>query len=129
MARSNRQSTFIRLREQFPFFTFEIQEYTLSASGLDIRFTFNLADRHKFQPLLFIPRKSFFLTDEKIANSLENIVFNIGMIELISYWKAACPPKLIIRPFSLSPEQQAWWKKIYFHGLGEFFFLNCHGMF
>jgi hypothetical protein len=46
------------------------------------------------------------------------------MIELISYWKAACSPRLVIRPFALHPEQTAWWKKLYFHGLGEFFYLN-----
>lgn len=56
--------------------------------------------------------------------SIENLVFHIGMVELISYWKAACPPKVVIMPHSLLPEQIDWWKKQYFHGLGEFFYLN-----
>jgi hypothetical protein len=90
--------------------------------GLSISFTFNLAGQYHFKPSLFIPRKSVFLEDEKIMNQLDNIVFNIGMVELISYWKAACPPNLIIKPYSLHPEQIAWWKKLYFHGLGEFFY-------
>jgi UDP-N-acetyl-alpha-D-muramoyl-L-alanyl-L-glutamate epimerase len=124
MARSSRQSTFVQLRQQFPFFTFESQEYSLTARGLDIRFTFNLADLVKFHPTLFIPRRSFFLADERYADHLGNMVFNIGMIELISYWKAACAPKLIVKPFALDPEQAAWWKKLYFNGLGEFFYLN-----
>lgn len=124
MVRSSRQNDFFQFREQFPFFVFEKQEYALTARGLDIRFTFNLADQHKFHPTVFIPRKSGFLPDEKIADRLDNIVFNIGMIELISYWKAACAPTLVIRPFGLHPQQLAWWKKVYFHGLGEFFYLN-----
>jgi hypothetical protein len=124
MARSSRQSIFVQLREQFPFFIFEKQEYTLTARGLDIRFTFNLADQYQFHPTLFIPRKSCFLADEKIADHLDCIVFNLGMIELISYWKATCSPKIIIRPFILNAEQLIWWKKLYFHGLGEFFYLN-----
>ena len=124
MARSSNQEKFLQFREQFPFFTFEKQEYRLSEPGLDIRFTFNLADQHYFYPTLFIPRKAFFLEDEKIVSHLDNIVFNLGMIELISYWKAACSPKVVIKPYALHPEQVAWWKKLYFHGLGEFFYLN-----
>ena len=124
MARSSRNDKFLQLREQFPYFVFESQEYELTSRGLDIRFSFNLAGRYSFSPTLFIPRKPWFLPDEKIAGHLDNIVFNIGMIELISYWKAACPPRLIVRPFGLSAEQVAWWKNLYFHGLGEFFYLN-----
>ncbi|MCX6268363.1 MAG: hypothetical protein NTW16_13545 [Bacteroidetes bacterium] len=124
MARSSRQNSFLQFREQFPFFVFEKQEYALNSRGLEIMFTFNLSNQYEFHPLLFIPRKTFFLADEKIENHLDNIIFNIGMIELISYWKAACSPKLIVKPFSLYPEQAAWWKKLYFNGLGEFFYLN-----
>jgi UDP-N-acetyl-alpha-D-muramoyl-L-alanyl-L-glutamate epimerase len=124
MVRSSRQKSFLQLRDRFPVFTFEKQEYALTARGLDIRFTFNLAGRYIFYPTLFIPRKSCFLSHDKIAGRLDNIVFNIGMIELISYWKAACPPAVVIKPFAMRPEQVAWWKKLYFNGLGEFFYLN-----
>ncbi len=124
MARSSSEDKYNRLRRQFPYFVFEKQEIALNPEGLDIRFTFNLAGQFYFHPTLFIPRKSFFLPDGAIAGHLDNIVFNIGMIELISYWKAACAPKLIIRPFSLHPDQVTWWKKLYFNGLGEFFYLN-----
>lgn len=55
---------------------------------------------------------------------MQNLIFHIGMVELVSYWKAACPPQVIIKPFKLVPEQIAWWKEIYFQGLGEFFYLN-----
>ena len=124
MTKSSRQDKFLQLRKQFPFFIFEKQEYALTSIGLEICFTFNLADQYKFYPTLFIPWKSCFQPEKDIAGRLSNIVFNIGMIELISYWKAGCAPLLIIRPFSLQPEQVAWWKKLYFHGLGEFFYLN-----
>ena len=124
MARSSRQQKFLQLRQQFPVFIFEKQDYTLTSQGLGIRYTFNLAGQYRFYPTLFIPRKSFFLADEEISNRLDNIVFNIGMIELISYWKAACSPTVVIKPFNLDPAQIAWWKNLYFHGLGEFFYLN-----
>ena len=52
------------------------------------------------------------------------MVFNIGMIELISYWKCACPENVIIKCGKLTDEQIAFWKKLYFNGLGELFYRN-----
>ncbi len=122
--KSNHQEKFSRLRGQFPFFIFERQDYSLTSDGLQIQYTFNLSDQWYFHPKIFIPRKTFFLSDDFFFAKLDNIVFNIGLIELISYWKTACSPLVLIRPFALSPEQCSWWKKLYFLGLGEFFYLN-----
>lgn len=124
MSKSNHQEKFLQLREQFPFLAFEKQEFSLTSAGLAIRYSFNLSGKVSFHPELFFPRKTFFLKDEELSGKLDAIIFNIGMIELISYWKAACSPKLIIRPFILSDAQAGWWKKLYYHGLGEFFYLN-----
>lgn len=52
------------------------------------------------------------------------IIFNLGMAELVSYWKCACPPVVRIECGSLTEEQCLWWKKLYFNGLGEFFYKN-----
>ncbi|MFH1297379.1 MAG: hypothetical protein ABIJ04_08925 [Bacteroidota bacterium] len=124
MEKSNRHDKFLQLRDEFAFFTYEGYDYSYSGHGLDIRFYFNLADRYNFSPTTFIPHKEFFIPEEQIMELLPSLVFHLGLIELISYWKAACPPKLIIKPHALSPEQVAWWKKCWFNGLGEFFFLN-----
>ena len=55
---------------------------------------------------------------------LEPLVFHIGLIELLSYWKCACPPVIRLEGKSLTPSQQAWWNKLFYKGLGEFRFLN-----
>ncbi len=57
-------------------------------------------------------------------DEFHNFVFHIGMVELISYWKLACPPVVKVVPHHLTEAQILWWKKLYFHGLGEFFYLN-----
>ena len=46
------------------------------------------------------------------------------MVELVSYWKCACPPKVIVKCGQLDEFQKNWWKKLYFGGLGEFFYRN-----
>ena len=121
---SNRQEKFLQLRRDFPVFTFEEYEFSFGEHGLDIWFHFNLAGQHQFYPTIFIPRKSFFLPEEQFFSHLPLLVFNLGLIELISYWKAACSPLLVIKPHFLEPEQITWWKKTWFRGLGEFFYLN-----
>ena len=124
MSKSIRQKKFIELRREFPTFSYEKYDYLLTESGLEVRYTFSISERFHFHHTLFFPRKSWFLPDENILPHLPNILFQIGMIELISYWKLTCSPQLIIKPHRLLPEQVSWWKKLYFNGLGEFIYLN-----
>ncbi|MDR1951687.1 MAG: hypothetical protein LBP96_05610, partial [Bacteroidales bacterium] len=89
-----------------------------------IEFLFVVDERIKFQPTLAIPARSFCKFDELSDEQINLLAFHIGMIELVSYWKATCSPKVVIKPFSLSSAQVEWWKKLYFQGLGEFFYVN-----
>jgi hypothetical protein len=96
----------------------------MNKQNLIAEFVFNMADKYLFKPKLKIPCRQFYLFNELQKKDLDVFVFNIGMVELISYWKLACPPQVIVKPFSLDGAQVRWWKKLYFNGLGEFFYLN-----
>jgi hypothetical protein len=126
MNRPDNFSIFQDLRKEFPVFTYDSHQYYFSGNSLEISFSFNLSGKYFFNPRVSIPYKNnlFLPFDSLSATSLDNLVFHIGMIELISYWKAACPPKVIIKPYNLSASQVKFWKKIYYHGLGEFFYMN-----
>ena len=76
-----------------------------------------------FAPTLTMPLAPFENLPADIKG-LETIIFNIGMIELLSYWKAACPPLVIVKAGTLNKQQITWWKKLWFNGLGEFFYTN-----
>ena len=52
------------------------------------------------------------------------MLFGLGMVELVSYWKIACPPRVTVFAGSLTREQILWWKDLYYLGLGEFFYTN-----
>lgn len=54
---------------------------------------------------------------------IKKIIFNIGIIEGISYYKIL-PVKNYIINTTLKEEQKKWWSKIYFKGLGEYRYLN-----
>lgn len=115
---------YLKLRQEYNFFTYENYHYTIDNNNLKIEFEFNLSGKYIFRPSLSFPSRSFYNFEDLPDTLLQNIIFHIGMVELISYWKAACPPKIIIKPHFLDNQQIDFWKKIYFNGLGEFFYLN-----
>lgn len=118
------QTKFIQLREQFPRFVYQSYTFRLNNGTLLLKFKFSLTDKYTFEPELEIPARSFYNWEGLSPAQMDNLVFHIGMIELISYWKLACSPTIVIRPFKLSAEQIAFWEKLFYHGLGEFFYLN-----
>ena len=91
---------------------------------MSLAFDFNLDERYHFRPTLEIPARPFFDWDSIPEEQLQNLAFQIGMTELVSYWKIACPKRVVVKPFTLTESQQAFWKKLYYNGLGEFLYLN-----
>jgi len=98
--------------------------YDLNNSVLHIVFEFNLAGKYTFRPEISLPLPGKKGNDILEDSLIRNIIFNMGMLELISYWKAACPPTILIQAGQLDAVQIDWWKKLYLKGLGEFFYEN-----
>ena len=124
MTNKDNQQKYLDFRNEYPFFEYQSYSFNFINGNLQAEFSFNLSDKYIFKPTISIPSRSFYSLDSVNKIDLNNFIFHIGMVELISYWKAACPPKLIITPQLLDEKQVAWWKKLYFLGLGEFFYLN-----
>lgn len=114
---------FKELRKNYTFFIYEGFSVTENDVSINVVYDFNLADQYFFHPTIEF-FKGKYLTNKLTEDEIQNFVFHIGMIELISYWKAACPPKIIVKPYLLDDYQVNWWKKVYYRGLGEFFYLN-----
>lgn len=108
---------FEQLREKHNEFIYE--SYEINEDSFVFRFRmgdFSFAPRWSFDPKLIQGAKS--------KKLLEYAVFSLGMSELVSYWKCACPPVVKINCGALDKKQVKWWKKLYFNGLGEFFYRN-----
>ncbi len=127
MTNTQNQQKFDSYRSQYKNFIFDSFTYQLNPNkDLQISFYFSIDDVHHFEPTLTIPYREYyqsFLNTHAVAE-LETLIFHIGMVELVSYWKVACPKNIIIKPFALTASQIEFWKKIYFNGLGEFFYTN-----
>ena len=124
MKRTDNQSKFDTLRREFSTFTFERQTVKRENGALSLAFDFNLDERYHFRPTLDIPARPFFDWDSIPETQLQTLAFQIGMTELVSYWKIACPKKVVVKPFALTESQKSFWKKLYYNGLGEFLYLN-----
>lgn len=117
------QRKYNTFRQTFPEFVYDSYHYDVQPDGLHIGFLFKLSDQLQFRPTAFFPNRPF-LDFNQPKEWLDTLVFHIGMIELISYWKSVCSPVVRVKCGSLDEEQIAFWKNLYFHGLGEFFYTN-----
>ena len=124
MKRTDNQSKFDALRKDFSTFYFESQTVKRENGTLSLAFDFNLDDRYHFRPTLEVPARQFFDWDSIPEEQLQALAFQIGMTELVSYWKIACPKRVVVKPYALTESQKAFWKKLYYNGLGEFLYLN-----
>lgn len=122
--KSNNREKFLKLREAYPVFTYLGYDADYAPGGLRVTYRFDLAGKIEFAPSLYIPWRGYFNRENYHPELIDTFLFHIGMIELISYWKAACPPVIEIRGRTLLADQIEWWKELYFKGLGEFFYLN-----
>ena len=124
MKRNDNQRKFDALREQFKNFTFYRQEVSLDNGVLSMTFHFSLDDQYYFHPTMSIPARPFYHWESIPKEELESLAFHIGMVELVSYWKLACPKTIVVKPFNLKLCQKKWWRHLYYEGLGEFRYLN-----
>ena len=119
---NNNCTKYAELRERYPEFLYEAFHHEWTAEGLCLRFDFRMGDV-VFHPEALIEARPF-LSRDVPTRVLDRMVFDIGMIELISYWKCACPPTVKVLCGALTDEQTAFWRKLYWNGLGEFFYTN-----
>ncbi len=109
-----------QLREKHKKFIYHNYEFTKENENNILRFHFSI-DGYHFYPQWAFP---FYIPENCDRELINEIAFSLGMAELVSYWKCACPPEVEVLCGGLSEEQKNWWKKLYFNGLGEFFYRN-----
>ncbi len=124
--KENKNNIYQQLRNTYACFYFHSTQCEWNNTGeLHIRYHFSIENDYHFYPehKIKLPKKHVGKTALS-DKALHDLAFHLGMVELVSYWKAACPPRVIIKEYALTPDQQQWWKKLYFQGLGEFFYTN-----
>ena len=113
---------FVELREKYPNFIYSSYSIQDEGDKIVIGFEFEIENLAKFNPHIEILKKNF--NFKPINDKVRNIVFNMGMIEAMSYFKATCSPQFLIKCGSLDDFQKEWFKKLFYLGLGEFRYRN-----
>lgn len=113
--------TYQEFRKTYGQFIYHGFEITEEPGKVSITYDFEIPGLSSFAPSWEIPCA---VENPGEDETFLNMVFSLGMVELISYWKTACPREVIIEPWGLSKEQVKWWKRLYFNGLGEFYYTN-----
>ncbi|MDD5098716.1 MAG: hypothetical protein PHD31_03315, partial [Candidatus Pacebacteria bacterium] len=104
------------MKKQYPTFIYESYSFKKTGKDLEIGFVFKTED------IVFNPK--LVIKNIKAKKDIANLVFNLGMIEMFSYWKAVCSPKIIIKCGYLDSYQKKWWKKLLLKGMGQFYYEN-----
>ncbi len=118
----DRYSDFLRFREKYKTFKYKAYEYVINKDNIEISYEFEIEGLETFKPTW----KLDIINENKDINldKVESLVFSLGMVELVSYWKLTCSENIEIDCFNLNEEEITWWKKLYKKGLGEFYYLN-----
>jgi len=113
-----------KLRKEYPKFIYKKYSYQIFKKDLAIFFNFGIEPNISFQPKVVI--KNINKSDIKRAGDrvLNNLVFHLGLIEILSYWKATCSPIIEIQAGHLNKEQIRWLKNLIIRGMGQFFYEN-----
>ncbi len=108
------------LREKYKKFIYEKYSIEEIDDKYVITYYFSIPNLVEFNPVIKFPKGNTNLDKELF----EYLVFHIGLIELVSYFKCTCSPNVEIKAGYIDSDQIEWFKKLYYYGLGEFMYVN-----
>ncbi len=113
---------FTEYRIKYPQFIYKNYKLEKDNNNLKMTFNFEIPGLREFNPTTTIPLNNIEIDiNDKFLNYL---AFNLGLIEVVSYYKSTCSPSIIIEAGYINNDQINWLKKLYYYGLGEFMYVN-----
>ena len=110
------------LSKKYPNFVYQSYKYKIENNYIKVEYHFTIENLIDFKPTWTF---HFNNLNNNINNDiLDNLIFNLGMVELLSYYKLCCCNNIILKCKNIDDKQKEWFKKLYYKGLGEFFYLN-----
>ena len=107
----------------YPKFIYQAYQIEEDDSKIIIKYFFEIPGLTSFEPTIEILKKEFKWGSIQ-SNKVKNMVFNLGMVEAISYFKATCSTEFVINCGYLDEYQEKWFQKLFYLGLGEFRYRN-----
>ena len=115
---------YLKFRKKYPHFFYRGYSTEETLNELKLTYTFEIEGLSEFTPTWTFPKKGNTQVKWSEDPLMKKMIFSLGMVELVSYWKITCSPQVVIEAGALNKDQILWWKDLYFNGLGEFFYVN-----
>lgn len=114
---------FIELRNKYSEIVYKDFLVVEDDNQFVITYVFDIPGLNEFRPTISFDKG--LIKNNNINYKLMNkIIFHIGMVELISYYKCCCPKRVVINAGYLDEYDKKWFKKLFYNGLGEFLYKN-----
>ena len=109
-------------RAKYPVFTYDSYSWSYDGSTLSLFFNYSFSEKDVIKSSIEInlPEK---IGEEKIREN-EDYIFRIGLLNALSYWKAYCPPSVVVKCGKIKKKEISWWQDLWYEGMGEFRYLN-----
>jgi hypothetical protein len=113
-----------QLRGTHPRFIYDSFAIERLDEALKLRFRFMIGSDICFTPETTIEAVDWARVETLKAGVVEEFAFHLGLIEMLSYWKATCSPEILVNAGFLDARQISWWTDLLLYGMREFFYVN-----
>ena len=115
--------SFEELREKYSKIIYESYFIRDLSDEIVIEYKFTIPGLTSFRPTISLNKNM--IINKNIDKALVNeIVFRIGLVELISYYKCVCPKVVEVDAGYLDDDEIKWFRKLFYNGLSEFLYVN-----
>src|SRR5574344_2135994 len=117
---------YINLRKKYRQFIYHGYDVIETSDSINITYEFEIFGLSKFYPKWSFKKNEFYNIYKEYnyyKEALDNAIFNLGMMEIISYDKLTCSKNIYVKCGKLTDSQISFYKKVFVSGLGEFFFV------
>lgn len=120
------QENYENLRRKYPVFSYDGYHISDETGSILLHFDFSVPGLCEFHPKTLIATDNLEILNAPDSQKAQGIVFALGLVEAVSYWKSVCSPEFVVNCQAplFGEKDFTWWKKLWFNGLGEFFYKN-----
>ncbi len=125
----NNLEKYKQLSEKYSSFVYEDFKVERAEDKLNLYYKYSMKSEMD-EDIVFWHRVSYEyiggdrVLDYEEVSKMDAILFNIGMVEAVNYYKLTCAKKFVIKCGSITKEQEKFWTELFYNGLGEFIYLN-----
>lgn len=119
-----------KLRHLHPRLVYEGYFFSKNDKDLNLTFKITLEPNIHFKPKLIfknLPTEILSQIDEdkNLDPQLDRLFFHLGLAEIPSYFKSACPAEILVKhQGQIEEEDLSFWHDLLIKGLGEFYYQN-----